>query len=518
MTLRAYLTLLRPVRTILFAAFYGWAMGFNLLKTFGGQTTPEALFLTFTILGPVLFGTFFLGPLHELMHRSCSALLPGCRLALRRWHLTACGILAAAFLVAAAYTRFPFPLAATLGLILAGLALPLLNHRRTLYSSVYFGMVGYVALVAVLAIPAHTLILDACRAFPWAFLVAGLAIAAFCIRNGFSAESVRERSRSPHLVYCFQTAMPFLGSGGLSITRYAAAENGRALAARKANKPGRDWTVSSVGSSLRDWAAAVHHSRFGGTSRGQLLLSLAFLGISPLACIALILFFIGRADPNHAILFADFFGALAAAFRPGATADLISMLLYGAGLAFGLVAATSFTAVVVLAPHPLPLSRERLARSTLLETLRLNSLVAAAFAAELCLLALGTTLLAGQPFDASVLARPLAATLFLIPAALLIQAYIYRVARHSWLLIAGIAIPLFVGPGVAGAIAGKLGARAAQYSPVVLLDAVFTPSGLAIFLAVASLAVALHWLALRRHFRTCDFSRPLLLVAAGRSA
>ena len=518
MTLRAYLTLLRPVRTILFAAFYGWAMGFNMLKAFGGQPTPEALFLTFAILGPVLFGTFFLGPLHELMHRSCSALLPGCRLALRRWHLTASGILAAAFLVAAAYTRFPVPLAATLGLILASLTMPLLNSRHTLYSSVYFGMIGYVALVAVLAIPAHTRLLDAGRAFPWAFLVAGITVAAFCIRSGFSTESVRERSRSPHLVYCFQTAMPFLGSGGLSITRYAAAENGRVLAARKANKPGRDWTVASVGSSLHEWAAAIHHSRFGGTSRSQLLLSLAVLGVSPLACIALIYFFVGRADPSHAIPLADFFGALAAAFRPGATADLISILLYGAGLAFGLVAATSFTAAVVLAPYRLPLSRERLARSTLLETLRLNALVAAAFAAELCLLALGTTLLAGLPFDASVLARPLAATLFLIPAALLVQAYIYRVARHSWLLIAGIAIPLLVGPGVAGAVAGKLGARAAQYSPVVLLDAVFTPSGLVIFLAITGTAAALHWLALGHHLRTCDFSRPLLLVSAGRSA
>ena len=37
-------------------------------------------------------------------------------------------------------------------------------------------------------------------------------------------------------------------------------------------------------------------------------------------------------------------------------------------------------------------------------------------------------------------------------------------------------------------------------------------------LAAIALAAALHWLALRRHFRTCDFSRPLLLVAAGRSA
>ena len=517
MSFRAYLTLLRPVRTILFAAFYGWLMGFN-LKVFGGQPTPEALFLTFAILGPVTLGAFLLGPLHEVMHRNFSALLPSVHTTFRRWHLIACGIATVSCFIGTEFLSFHLPRAATLGLILASLTVPLLNSRRTLYSSVYFGMVGYVALLAVLAIPAHTLLLEAGRAFPWAFLVAGIAIAAFCIRNGFSAASVRERSRSPHLVYCFQTAMPFVGSGGLSITRYAAAENGRVLAARKANKPGRDWTVASVGSSLREWAAVVHHSRFGGASRGQLALGLFIFGVSPLVMVALIQFFIRCADPSHPLSFSLCCNLLAPAFHPGATADLISTLLYVFGLLFGLIFAASFTAAVVLAPYRLPLSRDRLARSTLLETLRLNGLVAAAFAAELCLLALGTTLLAGQPFGASVLARPLAATLFLIPAALLVQAYIYRVAHHSWLLIAGIAIPLFVGPGVAGAIAGKLGARAAQYSPVVLLDAVFTPSGLAIFLAIAATAVALHWLALRRHFRTCDFSRPLLLVAAGRCA
>jgi hypothetical protein len=518
MTFRAYLTLLRPIRTILFAAFYGWAMGFNMLKGIGGQTTPEALFLTFAILGPILFGTFFLGPLHELMHRSCSTLLPGCRLALRRWHLISCGILASAFLVAAAYTRFPFPLAATLGLILASLSVPLLNSRRTLYSSVYFGMIGYVALVAVLAIHAHALLLDAGRVCPWAFLVAGIAFAAFCIRSGFSAENVRERSRSPHLVYCFQTSFPLLGSGGLSITRYAQAENGRILAARKANKLGRDWTVASVGASLREWAAVVHHCRFGGTSLKQAILGWLIIGASPLLMLALIQFFISRADPNNPISFPETCAILATAFHPGTTPDLIATLLYVVALISGLIASTIYSIVVVLAPYRLPISRERLARSTLLETHRLIALMAAAFAAELCALAIGATLLAGQSFDIAILARPLAATLFLVPAALLVQAFIVSAARHNWLLIAGFAIPTLVGPGVGGAIAARLGARAAQYSPVVLLDAVFTPSGLAIFLATAGIAAALHWLALRRHFRTCDFSHPLLLVAAGRSA
>jgi len=518
MTLRAYLTLLRPVRTILFAAFYGWAMGFCLLKGFGGLPPQEAAFLTRTIIGPVTLGAFLLGPLHEVMHRSFSALLPGCRTAFRRWHLIVCGIGAISCFIGTELLGQPFPRAASAGFILAGLSAPLLNRRRGLAWGAMMGMLSYVALVALLALPTRALILDAGRAFPWAILVAGVTFAVFCFGRGFSAEGLRERSRSAMLFCCFQTNFLLGGSGGFAVTRYMQTENGRILAARKANKPGRDWTVASVGSSLREWAAVIHHSRFGGASRGQLALGMLIFGLSPLACVAMIQFIIGRAKPDHSIPFAELFSILAAAFRPGAAADRISTLLYSFGILFGLVITTIFTASVALAPYRLPLSRERLARITLFETHRLIALIAAAFAAELCLLALGTTLLAGQPFDASVLARPLAATLFLVPAALLVQAFIVHAARHSWLLIAGFAIPVLVGPGVAGAVAGKLGARAAQYSPVVLLDAVFTPSGLAIFLAISGIAAALHWLALLRHFRTCDFSRPLLLVAAGRSA
>lgn len=518
MTFRAYLTLLRPVRTLLFAAFYGWAMGFNLLKVFGGLSMQETAFLTCTIIGPVTLGAFLLGPLHEVMHRSFSAQLPSVRTAFRRWHLIACSIAAVSCFIGTELLRFPFPRAASAGFILAGLSTPLLNRRRGLAWGAMLGMFGYVALVALLALPTRTLFLDAGRAFPWATFVAGAAFAVLCFRSGFSAEGLRERSRSAMLFCCLQTNFPLAGSGGFAVIRYRQTENGRLLAARKANKTGRDWSVASVGSSLREWAAVVRHCRFGGTSLKQAILGWLIIGASPLLMLAVIQFFISRAAPNNPIGFSETCALLATAFRPGTTPDLIATLLFVFALLIGVTAATSCSIIVALAPYRLPLSRERLARSTLLETHRLTALMAAAFATELCLLALGATLLAGQSFDASVLARPLAATLLLIPSALLIQAFIVRAARHYWLLIAGFAIPVVVGPGVAGALAGKLGARAAQYSPVVLLDAVFTPTGLASFLAIAGIAVALHWLALRRHFRTCDFSRPLLLVAAGRSA
>jgi hypothetical protein len=514
MTLRAYLTLLRPVRTLLLSAFYGWAIGFTQIKTFGGLAVPESLFLVCTIIGPATLGAFLIGPLHEVMHRSFAVMIPDLRIAFRRWHLITCGIAAISCFIGAELLGYPFPRTASAGLILASMSAPLLNRRRSLGWGSLLGMVAYIALVALVALPSRELILGAGRAFPWALLVAGSAFAAFCFWRGFSAEDLRERSRSALLFCCFQSSFPLVGSGGFAVARHMQTENGRLLAARKANKSGRDWSVASVGSSLREWAAVVRHCRFGGSDLRQHLLGQLILGVSPLAMVALIGFFVSRADVNNPIPSSEFFALLVGAFHPR-TADLISTLLYVFALLFGLLGAASFAAPIVLAPYRLPISRRRLALSTLLETHRLTSLVAAIFATELCLLAIGSTILAGQPFDLSILARPLAATLCLLPAALLVQAFLVRAARHPWLLIAGLAIPPLVGGAAANAITVRLGARAARFAPGLVLDRVFTPAGIALVLAAIALAAALHWLALRRHFRTCDFSRPLMLVAPG---
>jgi hypothetical protein len=513
MSLRAYLTILRPVRTLLFVAFYTWAMGFNLLKTAAGQPTREAAFFTATLLGPALFGAFLLGPLHEVMHRSFSAVLPGARLAFRRRHALSLGIVAICCFLAAEFCGLPFPRPASLGLIVASLSFPLLNRRRALGSAYFLWMGSYLALITFLALPTRTLLLDAGRAFPWATLVAGAAIAGLCFRRGFSVESLRERSRNPQLFCCFQSTLPFVGSGGFALTRYAQTENGRLLAARKANHTGRDWTVTTVGSSLREWVAVAHHSRFGGTRLGQHLLGLLIIGVSPLGCIALIQFFINRADQQRAIPFPEICRVLAESLRLGAAPDLISTLFVIFALFFGVIAAAAFAIPFAFQSYRLPLSRPRLAHCVLLETLHLNSLVTAAFAAELFAVAIGAALFAGLSLDWSLFGRPLAVALLLPPAALLVQAFVYRLARHRWVMLGGILLPVMAGSGFAGALAAKLGNRASDCSPVVLLDAVLTPTGLAVCIAVTVAAVALNWLALRHHFRTCDLTRPLPWIA-----
>ena len=517
MTFRAYLTLLRPVRTFLFAAFYTWALGFNLLKAFGGVPTPEAALLTCTLLGPVTFGAFLLGPLHEVMHRSFAAHLPGVRSAFRRWHLVACGVAAVVCFTGAEMLGLPFPRAASAGLILAGLSAPLLNRRRGLGWGAALGMAGYAALLALLMLPSRALVLAIAQAYPGAVLVAGTAFSAFCVQRGFSAKGLRERSRSAMVYCCLQTSLPFGGSGGFAVLRQMQAENARLLAARKADNPRKDWNLPTVGSSLRDWVAVIHHCRFGGVGRSQLLLGLVCLSGAPLVCLGVLALVTSRAEAGRAPTYAQYVDQLAAAFQPGTTAGLIATLLYLLALLVGLVAAASFAAPAVLAPHRLPLSRQRLARGAHCETLRITGLVAVAFAAELALLAVGATLLAGDPFEANVLVRPLAATFLFLPAALLVQAFLYRAAHHYWILITGLAVPTFIAPGIIGGITARLGARASEYSPVVFLDAVLTPGGVAILLTLTSVAVTLHWLAVRHHFRICDFSRPILQLAVGRT-
>lgn len=510
MNLRAYLTILRPVRTLLFAAFYSWAVGFNLLKVAAGQSTTEAAFFTFTILGPIILGAFLIGPIHEVMHRSFSAVLPNARLSLLRWHLLAIGIAALSLYLAVAFSGFSFPHAASLGLILVCLAVPLLNRRQALGSAYFLPFAGYLALGLFLALPTRSLLLDAGRSLPWAFFVVGIGSAVLCFRSGFSAEGMCTRSRSPQLVCCFQTSLPFFGSAGLALTRYAQAQNGRLLTARQT---GRDWTVAVVGASLREWVAVVHHCRFGGTRLGQHLLGLLIVGLSPLGCIALIQFFISRADPRNAVPFSEICGLLAESFRVGNAPDQISTLFFLFAPLFALIVPVTLLTSVAFTPYHLPLSRHRLAHCVHLEALRLNGLITALFSLELLGIALGATVLAGLPIAWAYLGRPLAAALLLLPASFFTQAFIYWVARYRWLLIGGPMLLVIVGSGLAGAFVARLGNRALHFSPVVLLDAVLTPTGLLGCLVVTAIAIALSWLALHRHFRTCDLARPLPWVA-----
>lgn len=226
MNARAYFTILRPVRTLLLAAFYAWALGLNVLKIIGGASTKEANFLTLVTIAPIFLGSFLLGPLHEVMHRSFSALLPGAREAFLRWHLRAVTVAALLLLGAAEFCRFEFPRAASLGFILAGLSLPLLNTRTAPPYSSWYKAIFALTACAFAASPARVHLIEAGRVLPWLIFTGGAACALFCFRHSFAADRVRERSRNPLLVFCFQSLAPIPGSSFSEMQRHGCPVNG----------------------------------------------------------------------------------------------------------------------------------------------------------------------------------------------------------------------------------------------------------------------------------------------------
>ena len=85
MNTRLYLCLLRPGRTLAVLAMYGW-LAWCWLHFLFGLPDAAARFLALAVIIPALLGGLLIGPIHEAMHRTFFPLLPGARLALRRWH------------------------------------------------------------------------------------------------------------------------------------------------------------------------------------------------------------------------------------------------------------------------------------------------------------------------------------------------------------------------------------------------------------------------------------------------
>jgi hypothetical protein len=142
------------------------------------------------------------------------------------------------------------------------------------------------------------------------------------------------------------------------------------------------------------------------------------------------------------------------------------------------------------------------------ELLRLSALMTAVVAAEIGILVTATTLLAGQPLSLAHFARPAVVPLLTLPLALFGIAYICRTARTRPLLLGGTMVAFMVASGTPGILLGQAEKHESLWV-IRFADAVITPNGLALWLTTTATAVALVWLALRHHFRTCDLSRPL---------
>ena len=288
MNARAYFTILRPVRTLLLTGFYGWSFGLTLFKTLGGAAQPEALFLSTAVLGAWLLGAYLVGPLHEVMHRNFFLLLPGARRSLRRWHAGAIGVTAVLLFVGTEFSRFAYPRPATIGLILLGLTVPLLNRRRPTPRAFYVKACLLLGAGAFLCLPTRSLLVEAGRQFPWLVFACGTAGAWINFRLGFAAKSVCERSRRPQVVACAQTIVPIPGAGWAEMLRYTQTENARLLLSKRPPKSGRDWRVANVGRSRRAWVAAIHHARWGASPPLTQPLLFLILGVMPPAVVAAI--------------------------------------------------------------------------------------------------------------------------------------------------------------------------------------------------------------------------------------
>jgi hypothetical protein len=513
MTFRAYLTLLRPVATLLLAGIYAFGFGAALVGVFGGASRAETIHLVLAVVAPVVFGIFLIGPVHEVMHRELCLLLPGARRALRRWHLTALATVGALFFAGTEFSGLAFPRAATLGLILAGLTFSLLDKHAPTPAALFLKGGLLAAGAACLLHGPRTLLIEAANAQPWLFLAAGALWATFCLRHGFSDEKLRARSRSPQLVLCVQSLMPFPGTGNFDLLHYAQSVNVRNICTRKNVTDSKDWSRSSVGASLRDWLAVIHHTRFGAAgSARQFLLVPIITSLPGFACALVLPAFLQTKGTQGTCTFAETCARLSESSRAGGEHTAAIALLLVFGLIVGISAIINQARAVLFQPQRLPIARSRLAHCMALELLRIAATLTVVIAAELALLVTAATLLSGHPLSLALFARPAAMPLITLPLALLGIAYLCRTAQSRPLLLGGFLLAFMIGCGMPGILI----AQAEKHESLFILrlaDAILTPNGLAIWLTATATAVALVWLALRRHFRTCDLSRPLPWMA-----
>ena len=496
MTLRAYLTILRPIRTLLLTAALSWCVGFSLLKPFSGRWSAETTLVTLAVIVPLILGILLLGPLLEVMHRNFSILLPGARLALRRWHIGVIALSALLLLIATEFSQFEFPRAAALGLILMGLTLPLLNERvRPSPATMLRNAVLLLSFCAFLALPSRALLIDAGRQAPWIILLIGTTCAVLCFRRGFAASRVHARSSRPQLACCFQSIIPLPGSGFAEMMRYVQAENARVVSANPSSQPARTWSTLVVGPAFFDWAQVVHHARFGSTSRLRIPLSYFVMGLMPaLSCTAIPWLF-SSLDPQQAVSLSELGLQITNA---GGEFGRQSVMLYEIGPTFGVMIAVLAGAVASSFSHPLPIARRRLANCLSLEIVSLTAISCLGFALGLFAIATAACLFAGRPLDPGLFGRPLFCASIVPPLALATLSFLFLVAHIRWVVSVGFLI-----------FGIPMSTTITLFAALKLVAVIGLPLGLMGCLAATAATGWLLWFVLHRHFRTCDLTCPV---------
>jgi len=496
MPLRAYFILLRPVRTLLLGLINSGCCGVLFLRYCGDCSLLEALAFTCVIVAPLIFGDLLAGPAHELMNRSVFPLIPGARHQLRRWHLFGTSSLAALLLATSSFFVSEFPFAARLGLIAAGLTLPLLNTRRVGWS--YFVLLLLIAPLLTAA-PRESFV-AACQAVPWAIFSLGLLCAGLCVRHIFSASFAGNYWKTPYVV-SVQTLAPFYDTTMIQRRR----EDNERQAIAKRSRPEREWRVASVGTSVRDWARVVRHARFGGTSwiwSGPGIVAFGALLVFINGALPFVFGYFGR---GNAISLQEYCGMLIAGAHGTELAGSPGRFAFTSFPSTSIMV-TMFAASVAAVPtRHFPLSRRRLADCFFAEILRFGALGCLGFALAYAVEIVGAAIVTRTPIEYFLFARALSHIRILPTVVLLGIAVVFATVRCRWMASFG-------GYLLWAAVGGALGGLAMAITESILGAYIWLP-GLALSAWLARTAI-------RRYYATHDLNRLMPWAArfVGRTA
>ena len=486
MSLRTYLLLLRPIRTLALAAFLQFG-AFVILVAPMGVSLPEFALLALCLLLPLTLGSLLIAPLHEVAHRSSFPMLPGADRQLFRSHAIAFAGAALLLCGLALWLVSLIPPPAACGLILAALALPLLNPHQgiTMGGNPIFGLTIIIGLILVIL--ARTQLIALSHTAPWLLFVAGLAFTHVCFRLGFARDRLRARSANP-FYFAPQSTLLFVGT---DIQQHAQAESSR-LAEQRSTRRGADWSAPAFRDTLRDWLRILHQARFG---RSHWLSSnfsafAATLAGTVTALLVCVLFDAGldwQQWGTYCRLLVE------AARSSGEIAQSDVRLNFVMMPQIGFAVALTGALMAGVPPQAFPLSRTRLANVLFLAFERRALLSLAGCAAGGIAVLATAALVAGQPWSFALLHRFLP-----LPAVALIAANLLPMAVFSRGALTQIFFGLLAFPGfIIATFAVVL--RDSGSSSSVFSIAIFS------ILTMASLAFA--WSTFRRHYRTCDLNR-----------
>jgi len=486
MPLRAYLTLLRPWRTLASTALLLFICA--ILMASLGVSLKEGALVFCCVVAPLAAGLVLIAPLYEAAHRSSFPLLPAAPRKFRDSHFVAFVFAALLLfgLCAAWDTSIPAPAAG--GLILAGLALPLLapGHSKTIGINPWFGFV----LITVVATATTSLARDQLvalgQAAPWLLFFGGLAFACACFRLGFSRDRLRARSANP-CYYAPQSTLLFVDTDILQQAQVEAAQ----LDEQRSTRPSAAWSAAPFHNTLGDWLRIVHQARFGRSRLARNHWSVfagTFVGTVTALLVSGVLLAVieGEAWSNYCRLVVE-------------TARTSGEIVHSEiRLWFILVSTVSFATVLTgviqagVPAQPFPLARTRLANVLFLAfECRLLLALAGCIVGTATSLA-AAALVAQQPWNLALLHR-----FWPLPAVALIVSNLLPLAVFSGHLLSQFAFWLLAYPGYI-------------IASLIILHRGGGPSpslaGLAILAALALGSVAFAWSTFRRHYRTCDLT------------